>query len=89
MYALWGRRLKRLNRTLKLLVVGEEENKDTDFYCDLTDLRECAVPALKLHNPLTQQEFVRFTDEERLFEMMEIAVKKFNFLLIEYFVPNV
>lgn len=89
MYRMWGRRLKRLNRTLKRFIKAEKENAETEFYEELLELRELAVPALKLYYRLMRQEFVRFTDEERLFDMMELAVKRFNAFVLEHAIAPV
>ena len=67
MYALWGRRIKKLNRILKRWIAEEKENEETEVYEDLIEIREFAVSTLRLYNRLMQKEFVRFTDEQELF----------------------
>ena len=65
----------------------EKENEETELYPDLMELREYIGPVLRLSNRLLQEEFVRFTEEEELFEKMEIAVKRFNALVTHYSIP--
>ena len=66
---------------------GEKENGETEFYVELEDIREHAMIGLRLYNRLRRQEFVRLTDEYKLFELAEIAVKKFNAFVIEHSIP--
>ena len=54
---------------------------------DLVEVRELTVSALRLYHRLMRQEFVRVTDEEELFEKMELAVKTFNEVVTYYSVP--
>ena len=51
------------------------------------ELRERVGPVLRLANRLLRQEFVRFTEEEELLEKMEVVVKRFDALVIEYSTP--
>ena len=70
-------------------IAAEKENKGTEFYEELMELKELALPAFTFYNELMQQRFVRFTDEERLFDMMELAVKRYNAFVLEHrIVPN-
>ena len=87
MYLLWGRRLKGLNRRLKRWIGDEKENEETEMYKDLVDVKELTVSALRLYNRLMRQEFVCVTDEEELFEKMELAVKTFNSVVTYYSTP--
>ena len=87
LYLLWGRRLKKLNRRLKRWIADEKENEEEDMSRDLVEVRELTVNALKLYRRLMRQEFVRFTDEQELFEKMELAVKCFNAVVRFYSTP--
>ena len=89
MYVLWVRRLKKLNKTVKLWIRVEKENEEPELYEDLMELREYIGPVspVRLSNRLSQQEFVTFTEEQELFEKMEIAVKRFNALVTHYSIP--
>ena len=87
MYLLWGRRLKKLNRRLKRWIESEKENEETEIYEDLIYIKGLTVSALRLYNRLMLQKFVRFTDEEDLFEQMELAVNSFNSFVLYYSTP--
>ena len=54
---------------------------------DLVEVKELTVAALRLYNRLMRQEFVRVTDEQELFEKMELAVKSFNEVVTYYSTP--
>ena len=84
-----GKRLKRLNGKLKRWIEGDKENEETEFYVEMTETREHALAGLRLYRHLKRQTFVRLTDEYRLFEMAEIAVKKFNAFVIEHLITPV
>ena len=45
---------------------------------DLVEVKELTVDALRLYRRLMRHEFVRVTDEQDLFNKMELAVKCFN-----------
>ena len=66
---------------------GEKENEETEFYRELTEIREHVVPALRLYNRLRRQAFVRVTEENEQFELAEVAVKKFNAFVLEHSIP--
>ena len=87
MYVLWGRRLKNLNKKLKRWIADEKENEEEDMSRDLVEVKELTVDALKLYRRLMRQEFVRFTDEQELFDKMELAVKCFNDVVRFYSTP--
>ena len=87
MYVLWGRRLKTLNRRLKRWIEDEKENEEEDMCRDLVEVKELTVVALRLYRRLIRQEFVRVTDEQELFDKMELAVKCFNDVVRFYSTP--
>ena len=87
MYVLWGRRLKKLNGRLKRWIESEKENGDTEIYEGLVYIKELTVSALRFYHRLMTQTFVRFTDEQELFEQMELAVKSFNEFVMYYSTP--
>ena len=87
MYVLWGRRLKILNRRLKRWIEDEKENEEEDMSRDLVEVKELTVDALKLYRRLMRQTFVRFTDEQELFNKMELVVKCFNDVVRFYSTP--
>ena len=82
-----GVRLRRLNRRMKRWMKGEKENKETEFYGELAEIREHALAGLRLYNHLRRQAFVWVTEEDELFELAEIAVKKFNAFVLEHSIP--
>ena len=53
----------------------------------MIELREYVVPALRLYHRLRRQAFVRITEEDELFEMTEVVVKKYNAFVIEHSIP--
>ena len=82
-----GARLQRLNRRMKRWIEGEKENEETEFYDELVEIREHALVGLRLYRRLKRQTFVRSSDECKLFELAEIAVKKFNAFVMEHSIP--
>ena len=67
---------------------GEKENKENELYRDMKDFKiGFLTPLLTLYNHLISREFVRFTDEERLFEMLDKALHRFKDLIDFYSVP--
>ena len=82
-----GARLQRLNRRMKRWIEGEKENEETEFFEELVEIREHALAGLRLYRRLRRQTFVRLTDERKLFELAEIAVKKFNAFVLEHSIP--
>ena len=82
-----GKRMMRLNRRLKRWIEGEKENYETEFYAEMSEIREHALVALRLYRRLKRQQFVHYRDEEELFELAEIAVKKFNAFVMEHSIP--
>ena len=87
MIVLWGRRLKILNKRLKRWIEDEKENEEEDMSRDLVEVKELTVIALRVYRRLMRQEFVRVTDEEDLFNKMELAVKCFNDVVRFYSTP--
>ena len=64
---------------------GEKENKDNELYKDMLHFkREFLLPLLALYNRLNGQEFIRFTDEEKLFKMLDKALCLFKDLIDFY-----
>ena len=82
-----GARLKRLHRRMRRWLEGEKENKETEFYEELNEIRLCALAGLKLYRRLKRQTFVRLTDEYKLFDKAEVAVKKFNAFVMDHSIP--
>ena len=88
MYALWGRRIKQLKREVKKCLHGEKENKENELFKDMLFFkREFLIPLLALYNRLMQQAFVRFTDEEKLFRMLDETLCRFKDLIDFYSTP--
>ena len=85
MYTLWVRRLKQLRRGLRKCLRGEKENKGNEFYQDMVEFkRDFAVPLFKFYNRLNRQNFVRFTDEEKFYRMLDEALRRFKDLIDFY-----
>ena len=82
-----GARLKRLNRRMKRWLEGEKENKENEMYEEMNEIRLCALVGLRLYRRLRRQEFVHHRDEYKLFELAEIAVKKFNAFVMDHSIP--
>ena len=88
MYKLWVRRLKQLRREVKKCLCGEKENKDNQLYKDMLYFkREFLAPLVSFYNRLNSQEFIRFTDEEKFFKMLDRALFLFKDLIDFYSVP--
>ena len=88
MYKLWGRRIKQLKREVKRCLHGEKENKGNELYKDMLYFkREFLIPASGLYDRLMQQEFVHFTDEEKLFRMLDKTLHRFKDLIDFYSTP--
>ena len=67
---------------------GEKENKDNELYKDMMFFkREFATPLFDFYNRLSRQEFIRFTDEEKLFKMLDETLRMFKDLIDFYSVP--
>ena len=82
-----GKRLHRLNRRMKRWMEREKENEETEFFEELAEIRLCALAGLKLYRRLKRQEFVHHRDEYKLFELAEVAVKKFNAFVLDHSTP--
>ena len=88
MYALWGRRIKQLKREVKKCLRGEKENKESELYGDMRDFeRDFATPLFEFYNRLSSQEFIRFTDKEKLFKLLYKALHRFKDLVDFYSTP--
>ena len=72
---------------MKRWIDGEKENEETEFCDELVEIREHALVGLRLYRRLKRQTFVRPSDECKLFELAEIAVKKFNAFVLEHSIP--
>ena len=67
---------------------GEKENKDNALYKDMLHFkREFLLPLLALYRRLDAQEFIRFTDEEKFFNMLDNTLRLFKDLIDFYSVP--
>ena len=88
MYKLWGRRVKQLKREVKKCLCGEKENQDNELYKDMLFFkREFATPLFEFYDRLSSQKFIRFTDEEKFFKMLDEALQMFKELIDFYSVP--
>ena len=88
MYKLWVRRMRQLKREVKKCLCGEKENKDNQLYKDMLHFkREFLLPLLAMYRRLDTQEFVRFTDEEKFFKMLDNTLRLFKDLIDYYSVP--
>ena len=73
---------------MKKCLHGEKENKDNQLYKDMLHFkREFLLPLLRLYRRLNAQEFVRFTDEEKFFKMLDNTLRLFKDLIDYYSVP--
>ena len=88
MYRLWVRCMRQLKREVRKCLHGEKENKDNQLYKDMLHFkREFLLPLMRLYNRLSSQEFIRFTDEEKFFKMLDRALRLFKDLIDYYSVP--
>ena len=88
MYRLWVRRMRQLRREVKKCLHGEKENKANALYKDMLHFkREFLSPLLAMYRRLNAQEFVRFTDEEKFFKMLDNTLRLFKDLIDYYSVP--
>ena len=77
-----------MRREVKRCLHGEKENKDNQLYKDMLYFkREFLSPLLALYNRLNGQEFVRLTDEYKLYKMLDRALFLFKDLIDFYSVP--
>ena len=73
---------------MKKCLNGEKENKGNQLYKDMLYFkREFLAPLMALYNRLNRQEFIRFTDEEEFFRMLDRALFLFKDLIDFYSVP--
>ena len=88
MYALWGRRIKQLKREVRKCLRGEKENQENELYKDMLYFkREFATPLFNFYDRLKGQKFIRFTEEQKLFEMLDKTLCMFKDLIDFYSVP--
>ena len=88
MYRLWVRRLKQLKREVRKCLHGEKENKNNQLYKDMLHFkREFFTPLFDFYKRLNDQEFVRLTDEYKLFKMLDNTLRLFKDLIDYYSVP--
>ena len=88
MYKLWGKRVRQLKREVKKCLCGEKENKDNQLYKDMLYFkREFLAPLVTLYNRLNGQEFVRLSDEYKLYKMLDKTLRLFKDLIDFYSVP--
>ena len=79
------RRMSQLKREVKKCLHGEKENKDNALYKDMLHFkREFLLPLLRFYRRLNAQEFIRFTDEQKLFEMLDKTLCMFKDLIDFY-----
>ena len=85
MCALWGRRIKQLKREVRKCLRGKKENKGNELYKDMLYFkREFATPLFNFYDRLNGQKFIRFTDEQKLFEMLDKTLCMFKDLIDFY-----
>ena len=73
---------------MRRLLRGEKENKDNALYKDMLHFkREFLAPLLSLYERLNNQEFIRFTDERKFFNMLDRTIRLFKDLIDFYSVP--
>ena len=88
MYELWVRRVKQLRREMNKCLHGEKENKGNQLYKDMLYFkRNFFTPLFDFYNRLNGQNFVRFTDEEKFFRMLDETIRMFKDLVDFYSVP--
>ena len=82
------RRMSQLKKKKKKCLHGEKENKDNALYKDMLHFkREFLLPLLRFYRRLNAQEFIRFTDEEKFFVMLDRTLYLFKDLIDYYSVP--
>ena len=82
MYVLWVRRLKQLKRGLRRCLQWEKENEGNEFYQDMKEFRrDFALPLFRFYDRLNGQTFIRFTDEEQFYRMLDEALRRFKDLI--------
>ena len=80
--------MRQLRREVKKCIHGEKENKDNELYKDMLYFkREFAMPLFHFYDRVIGQSFVRFTDEEKFFKMLDEALRMFKDLIDFYSVP--
>ena len=79
--------MRQLKREVKKCLFGEKENKGNQLYKDMFCKREFLAPLLALYNRLSCQKFIRFSDEEKFFKMLDRALFLFEDLIEFYSVP--
>ena len=73
---------------MKRCLRGEKENVENELYKDMKEFkRDFLAPLLAFYNHLNSQEFIRFTDEEKLFRMLDEALHRFKELIDFYSTP--
>ena len=82
------KRMRQLKREVRKCLHGEKENKDNALYKDMLHFkREFLAPLLALYNRLNSQNFIRFTDEEKFYRMLDETLRLFKDLIDFYSVP--
>ena len=67
---------------------GEKENKDNALYKDMLHFkRNFFTPLFDFYTRLNGQQFIRFTDEEKFFNMLDKTLRLFKDLIDFYSVP--
>ena len=73
---------------MKKCLHGEKENKNNELYKDMLHFkREFLAPLLAMYRRMNSQEFIRFTDEEKFFKMLDKTLRLFKDLIDFYSVP--
>ena len=74
--------MRQLRREVRRCLRGEKENKGNELYKDMLHFkREFLAPLFAFYNRLNGQEFIRFTGEEKFFEMLDKTLRLFEDLI--------
>ena len=83
-----GKESETIKREVKKCLRGEKENEGNELYKDMLYFkREFATPLSNFYDRLIGQNFVRFTDEEKFFKMLDETLRMFKDLIDFYSVP--
>ena len=77
-----------MKRGLRCCLHGEKESEGNEFYQDMLEFkRDFALPLFRFYNRLNRQNFIRFTDEEKFYRMLDEALRRFKDIIDFYSVP--
>ena len=77
-----------MKREVRKCLRGEKENQENELYKDMLYFkREFATPLFNFYDRLMQKEFIRFTDKEKLFKMLDKTLCMFKDLIDFYSTP--